>query len=103
MLMEYLLFALLIALIVVVNKLPIECNSRRGFFWCRKCLPKRDTMEKAPLKEAPLPYEVILYLSKHRLPAHVVSRYVCRRGHTQIWFIPKLGKTDKSMFVVRDL
>lgn len=94
----YMLIALLIVFIGVVNALPK--GRKTSSFWCRSC---KRPMDRASHPGRTFPPEVNEFLRRHNLPIYVVSRYVCRRGHTQIWFVPKLGNTDKSMFVVRDL
>jgi len=46
-----------------------------------------------------LPLEVLRYLDAYRLPAAVVSRFICPKGDYQLWFIPKFGNTEKAFFL----
>jgi hypothetical protein len=94
----YLMIALLLVCIVIVNALPQ--GRKTSPFWCRKC---KGAMDRGSHVGRALPQEVYAFLHRHNLPTYVVTRYVCPKGHTQLWFVPKLGNTDKSMFVVRDL
>jgi hypothetical protein len=50
-----------------------------------------------------LPLAVLRYLDAYKLPVVVVSRYFCPKGHYQLWFIPKLGNTEKAFFLREDM
>lgn len=71
----------------------------KGGFYCRVC---QKTMVKESLFVEAMPREVRAFLIGYELPPEVVSRFVCPTRHTQIWFVPKLGNTDRSLFVVRN-
>ena len=90
---------LIVLTVVLDGSLKKAGGWRRQFPWCRKC---GSNMRLAPLESTPLPYKVHEHLIKHNLPKEAVSRYVCPKGHTQIWHMPKLGNTDKGLFIVRD-
>ena len=44
-----------------------------------------------------LPDEVRKYLDMYGLPPTVASTFICPK-HYQLWFIPKLGNTEKAFF-----
>lgn len=73
---------------------------RKKFPWCRRCYVQ---MYRTALVQGSVPDEVISYLGTHNLPYSVVSRYVCPRGHTQMWHIPRLGNAERGIMIVRDM
>ena len=50
-----------------------------------------------------MPSEVSNYLDKYGLPTIAASRFICPRGHYQLWFIPKFGNTEKAFFLREEL
>ena|SRR5687768_6690880 len=95
----YLLGGLLVFGFTVQGLLSRIERSARKFPWCRTC---GKNMDSAPLPKV-LPDEVLRYLDKHNLPAAVVSRFKCPRRDYQLWFIPKLGNTERSFFLKEEL
>ena len=71
----------------------------RKFPSCRTC---DKHMESTELPQV-LPSEVYRYLDKYQLPAAVASRFRCPNRHYQLWFIPKLGNTEKAFFLKEEL
>ncbi len=46
-----------------------------------------------------MPYQIKHYLNKYNLPAHVVRRFICLKGHRELWIAPPVGDQRKSIFV----
>ena len=67
--------------------------------WCRRCGCQ---MYAIPLVQNLIPIEIEDHLVRHNLPYLVVNRYICPRGHCQMWFVPQLGNAESKM-VVRDM
>ena|SRR5687767_4590862 len=81
--------------IVVDGLLRKVEKAARKFPWCRTC--DRNMINSALPKV--LPTEIIQYLDKYQLPAVVASRFVCPKGHYHLWFIPRLGNTERAFFL----
>ena len=75
-------------------------QQNRKFPWCRTC---GRTMYRTTATPRFTPHEAQEYLSKHKLPEHLLSSYVCPRGHTQMWHVPRLGDTQQGVMIVHDL
>jgi hypothetical protein len=71
----------------------------RKFPWCRTC----DTNMIAAGLPKFMPGEVVRYLDKYGLPTIVASRFICPKGHYQLWFVPKLGNTEQPFFMKEGL
>jgi hypothetical protein len=71
---------------------------RKGLY-CRTC---GLTMNTAGTPKF-MPGEVSNYLDKYGLPTLAASRFVCPKGHYQLWFIPKFGNTEKAFFLREEL
>ena len=71
----------------------------RKFPYCRTC--GMNMYSAGPSKF--MPGEVSRYLEQHNLPTIAVSRFVCPKGHYQLWFIPKFGNTEKAFFMKEEL
>ena len=95
----YLLGGLVVFGFTVNGLLKRVEKSSRKFPWCR--IDGRN-MQKVSLPKH-LPDEVLRYLDEHQLPAFVVSRYICPNGCYQLWFIPKLGNTERAFFLREQL
>ena len=90
----------LIVLGITVNELLKKVEkSYRKFPWCKTC---DKNLVKVSLPNA-LPLDVLRYLDAYRLPAAVVSRFICPKGCYQLWFIPKFGNTEKAFFLREDM
>lgn len=50
-----------------------------------------------------MPSQVIGYLIDHDLRPNVVTRYVCPKGHTEVWYVPRLGDAERCCLVSRNL
>ena len=85
--------------IVVDGLLRKVEKSARTFPWCRDC---GKNMVKSALPQD-LPTEVLRYLDQYQLPAVVTSRFVCPKRHYQLWFIPRMGNTEKAFFLKGEL
>jgi hypothetical protein len=71
----------------------------KKFPWCRTC---GTNMITAGLPKF-MPGEVARHLDKYGLPTFIASRFICPKGHYQLWFIPKLGNTDEPFFLREQL
>ena len=90
----------LIVLGVTTNELLKKTHkSSKKFPSCRTC---DRPMVHVGLPNV-LPLEVLRYLDAYRLPAAVVSRFICPKGDYQLWFIPKFGNTEKAFFLREDM
>src|SRR5687768_1379671 len=81
--------------IVVDGLLRKVEKSARKLPWCRKC--GRNMISSALPQD--LPTEILQYLHKYKLPAAVASRFVCPKGDYRLWFIPRLGNTERAFFL----
>jgi hypothetical protein len=98
---SYLLAGLILFGFTVHGLLNRYDKSVRKFPWCKE--PGCGlTMVKAPIPKV-LPDQVRWYLMAHDLPATVVTRYKCPRGHYQLWYIPKFGNTERAFFLREEL
>ena len=70
--------------------------------WAPRCRTGGERMVSAPLLKV-LPDEVRWHLDKYRLPHDIVMRFKCPRGHYQLWYVPKLGNTEKAFFHKEEL
>ena len=50
-----------------------------------------------------MPGEVVNHLDKYGLPTATASRYICPKGHYQLWFVPRFGNTEKPFFLREEL
>ena len=50
-----------------------------------------------------IPGSVMKYLQIHDLPTKAVSRYICPKGHCQLWYVPRFGNTEKAFFLREEL
>ena len=95
----YLLGGLLVLGLTVQGLLrKVENQSR----WPPRCRTGGERMVSAPLPKV-LPDEVRWHLDKHKLPHDIVMRFKCPRGHYQLWYIPKLGNTERTFFLKEEL
>jgi hypothetical protein len=96
------LFAAFLIVFTVVFNLFLEWSrhQKKRFPWCRRCGCQ---MYATPLVKELVPEEVQGHLVRHNLPYLVVNRYVCPRGHSQMWHVPRLGTAAKGVMVVRDM
>ena len=46
-----------------------------------------------------MPGDVVRHLDKYSLPTAIASRFICPKGHCQLWFVPKLGNTEQPFFL----
>ena len=74
-------------------------QSGRKFPWCRTCGRNMDAAELPPI----LPEAVRKHLDRYALPTLVVSKFVCPKGDYQLWYIPKLGDTEKAFFLKEEM
>jgi len=74
-------------------------KSARKFPWCHTC---GKNMITAGLPKF-MPGEVLKHLDKHGLPAATASRFICPKGHYQLWFVPRFGNTEKAFFLKEEL
>ena len=74
-------------------------KSARKFPWCKTC---GKNMITAGLPKF-MPGEVISYLDKYGLPTVTASRFICPKGHYQLWFVPRFGNTEKAFFLKEEL
>jgi hypothetical protein len=85
--------------LVVEGLVRKVAKSARRFPTCKTC---GFNMTSEPLPNV-LPDEIQRYLDKYQLPAAVASRFLCPKRHYQLWFIPKLGNTERAFFLREDL
>ncbi len=71
----------------------------RKFPYCRTC--GMNMITAGPSKF--MPGEVSRHLDQHNLPTDAACRYMCPKGHYQLWFIPKFGNTEKAFFLREEL
>lgn len=71
----------------------------RKFPWCKTCGMNMITAEPAKV----MPGEVSRYLDQHDLPTIAASRFMCPKGHYQLWFVPRFGNTEKAFFLKEEL
>jgi len=71
----------------------------RKFPWCKTC---GKNMIAAGLPKF-MPGEVVNHLDKYGLPTIVASRFICPKGHYQLWFVPRFGNTEKAFFLREEL
>jgi len=50
-----------------------------------------------------VPGPVSNHLDQHGLPTIAASRFICPKGHYQLWFVPKFGNTEKAFFMKEEL
>ena len=50
-----------------------------------------------------MPGEVVNHLDKHGLPTVTASRFICPKGHYQLWFVPRFGNTETPFFFREEL
>ena len=74
-------------------------KSSRKFPWCRKC---GLNMVNVSLPKF-MPGEVINHLDKYGLPTIAASRFICPKGHYQLWFVPRFGNTEQAFFLKEEL
>lgn len=92
--------AILILIALLLDQLMKWASQpRKRFPWCRRC---GCHMYATPLAQSSIPIEIGDHLVRHNLPYLAVNRYICPRGHCQMWFVPQLG-TAESKMVVRDM
>ena len=73
----------------------------KGFPTCIEC---GNVGKRQPLGGDDLPDEIEYQLHKLKLPADkVVSRYVCPKGCTHMWYLPRIGDMDKGVIRSRRL
>ena len=84
---------------VVDGLLRRTAKKSRRFLTCRTC----DQELHAAGVSKFMPSEVSNYLDKHGLPTPAASRFVCPKGHYQLWFIPKFGNTERAFFFKEEL
>ena len=71
----------------------------RKFPYCRTC---GNNMLTAGLPKF-MPGEVLNHLDKYGLPTVAASRFICPKGHYQLWFVPRFGNTEKAFFLKEEL
>ena len=71
----------------------------RKFPWCWTC---GNHMTAVGLPKF-MPGEVVNHLDKYGLPTVVASRFICPKGHYQLWFVPRFGNTEKAFFLQEEL
>ena len=74
-------------------------KSARKFPWCRTCGKNMITVGLPKF----MPGEVLNHLDKYDLPAVTASRFICPKGHYQLWFVPRFGNTEKAFFLKEEL
>jgi hypothetical protein len=74
-------------------------KAARKFPWCHTCGTNMTTVGLPKF----MPGEVLNYLDKYGLPVDVVIRFICPKGHYQLWFVPRLGNTEKPFFLKEEL
>lgn len=74
-------------------------ESGRQFPWCRTC--GKNMISVAVPKD--LPVEVRTHLDRYSLPTIVVSRFICPKGHYQLWYIPRFGGTERAFFFKEEI
>jgi hypothetical protein len=50
-----------------------------------------------------MPGEVLNHLDKYGLPTVAASRFICPKGHYQLWFVPRFGNTEQAFFLKEEL
>lgn len=95
----YMLGGLMVFGFTVHGLLKRVDKSSRKFPSCRSC-PRE--LKKVSLPNH-LPDGVLRYLDEYRLPPALVSRFICPNGCYQLWFIPKLGNTERAFFLREQL
>ena len=50
-----------------------------------------------------MPGEVVNHLDKHGLPTAAASRFICPKGHYQLWYVPRFGNTESPFFLKEQL
>jgi len=74
-------------------------KSARKFPWCSTCGRNMNTVGLSKF----MPGEVSRYLDRYDLPTVAASKFICPKGHYQLWFIPKFGNTGKAFFLREEL
>ena len=92
------LFAFGIALLALMK----WAQPQRGFPYCRRPRCGKTCIRKSA-EGRTLPFEIQMYLACYKLPEHVVSRYVCPKGHTEVWYVSRLGDVERGILISRDL
>jgi len=69
----------------------------RTFPWCLTCGRNMKTVALPRL----MPGELSSHLGRHSLPTEAAMLYVCPKEHYRLWFVPKLGNTEKA-FLLRE-
>jgi len=98
-LMSYLLGGLLLLGFTVQGLLR---KPRTASEWAPRCRTGGEYMVRATLPKV-LPDEVRWYLDRYKLSHEIVMRFKCPKGHYQLWYIPKLGNTERSFFLREEL
>jgi hypothetical protein len=74
-------------------------KSARKFPWCSTCGMNMNTVGLSKF----MPGDVSRYLDRYDLPTVAASKFICPKGHYQLWFIPKFGNTEKAFFLREEL
>jgi len=90
---------LMLLAIISYGLLSWIMKSARKFPWCLTC-GKNMTTTSLPMF---MPGEVVKHLGKYSLPMAAASRYICPKGHYQLWFVPRFGNTEKAFFLREEL
>jgi hypothetical protein len=95
------LFSLMISLFAVaLNIRPRKQKGKKPFPVCFDCRDKKPMVQLA-FSEPMLPTEIRQCLLKHNLPLNVVRRFICVRGHKEMWMAPAVTGEQKGMTVSR--
>lgn len=73
---------------------------KRGFPYCRQCYK---TCRRTSAEGKRPPAGIKAYLDDYQLPEHAASRYVCPRGHTEVWYAPRFGDAERGVLISKDL
>jgi len=76
----------------------IEKKARK-FPYCRTCVLNMNAAGPSKF----MPGEVSRYLDQYNLPTLAASRFMCPKGHYQLWFIPKFGNTERPFFLKEEM
>ena len=86
-------------LAMIMERLAGRAKSAPKFPSCLTC---RSHMTAVNLPKF-MPGEVTNYLDKYNLPTSVVFRFICPKGHYQLWYVPRLGNTESPFFMKEEL
>ena len=94
------MFVVMLAFFALALNVGTRKSKKKVFPTCFQCdVP----MVQIPVTKDRLPDEIERYLVKHNLPRNVVRRFICAKGHRELWVTPAVGSEKKGVIVSRKI